>query len=99
MTVFVLPVTTQPPANAAQNRTGQLRHPFQDQEPGIVGQEMKVLGTMDAIPPDVMIPVRALPGRRTKEQTSQRIALAAANQILKILPHRTAVPQIMVMME
>jgi hypothetical protein len=99
MAVFALPVTAQPPANAAQNTTGQLRYPPQNQEPGIIGQEVKVLGTVRAVPPDVTIPIGALPGRRPKEQAGQRMTLAIANQILEILADRAAVPQIMVMME
>jgi hypothetical protein len=99
MTVFGLPVPTQPPAQVAQNTTGQPRHAAQHQKAGIVGQEMKVLGAAGVVPPDIMIPSGTLPGRSAKEQAGPGMAVAIANQILQILSDRTAMPQIVIMME
>ena len=99
MTVFGLPVPAQAPAQVTQNTTGQPRHAPQHQKAGIVGQEVKILGAAGAVPPDIPIPIGTLPGRSAKEQAGQGAAMAIANQILQILPDRTAMPQIMIMME
>src|SRR6516164_3911984 len=57
VTVFGLPVATQPPAKVAQNITGQLGHPPQHQKADIVGQETKIVGAAGAVPPDITIPI------------------------------------------
>lgn len=60
---------------------------------------MKVLDALGRIPPEVMIALGALPSGRPKEQTSQWMALAIANEVLEVLTHGTAVTQVMVVVK
>ena len=47
------------------------------------------------VPSDELVPTLALPGSRTKHQTSQQPSLTIAHSILKVLSHRPAKTKIM----
>ena len=50
-------------------------------------------------PTDIPVPVLALPGRGLEPQACQRSVLAITQDILKVLPHRTAKTQVMELAE
>jgi hypothetical protein len=58
-----------------------------------------VLGPEAGLPSEVTIPVGALPGGGAKEQTGHRPALLVAHQVLQLLSNRTAVTQVVVLVQ
>src|ERR1035437_5104430 len=60
---------------------------------------MKSLGPRGGIPADIPVPVSALPGRRAKEHARHRTSLVIDDEVLEVLPHRTAVTQVMMPVE
>src|SRR6478609_5533261 len=74
-------------------------HPGQDEKAGIVGEEMKVLRAPPAVPTDVVVPDRTLPGGGAKKHTGQRTGLSVTNEVLEVFPNAAAVTEIMVLMK
>jgi hypothetical protein len=74
-------------------------YPRQDQETGVVAQKAQMALALRIAPADESVAWMTPPGRRAKQQTSQRTALACADQIFKVLADTIAMPQIMVALE
>ena len=64
-----------------------------------IGDPRQPLGPGGGIPADIPVPVGTLPGRRAKERGSQEPTLVVADQVLQVLPHGTAVTQVVVLAE
>ena len=99
--IFALPIPAQPLGDAAQNMASQVRHcyPRGHQEPRVISDPRQPLGPGGGIPADIPVPVGTLPGRRAKERGSQEPTLVVADQVLQVLPHGTAVTQVVVLAE
>src|SRR6266446_2379661 len=80
---------------------GQVRHtdPRQDEEPGVVGDQAQMARALLGAPANPRVARRCLPGRRTKQETSQRPTVLAPRQVLQVLAHAIAMPQIVVALQ
>lgn len=99
--VLGLPVAAEPGRGQSQEMGSQMRHPHpgQHQKTHRIGQEMKGAFPAGLAPANELIAWGALPGGRAKDQTRQRPARPIPSQILEIFSDRTAITQVMMLLE
>ena len=80
---------------------GQMRHPHpgQDEQAGVVGEPAQMTTALFGSPTNPAVPPGHFPGRRTKQQTGQYSAVPVSSQVLQVLTHTVAIPQIMIALE
>jgi hypothetical protein len=100
MMVERLPVRADPPGDPPQEVTGQMRHfdPGQDQIPGVVSNEMKVVPIGFLGRSDELIAQVDLARGRTPAHAGHR-SCSRQDQIFEMFPHRTAVAQVVIAAE
>jgi hypothetical protein len=98
MAVFLYPVAIDTPGDPSQDVTSQVwsPDPGQNQEPHVVGHQMKLCSSCRRIPADELIPGSALPGCRAKEKSGKGILLPVKNEVFDIFSYSTSKTEIMV---
>jgi hypothetical protein len=100
MMVEILPVGTDSTEDPPQQMTGQVRHldPGQNQIPAVVSDQVKVVLVGLLGSSDELIAQVELAGSRTPSR-ARNGAGCGHHQILQMLAHRTAVPQVVITAE
>ena len=101
MPVFLLPVGRYARGHPPQQMAGQVGHPHpgRDEQAGVVGKSAQMATALFGSPADPAVPPGHFPGGRAEQQTGQYVAVPVASQVLQVLPHTVAMPQIMITLE